>query len=118
MGVSNKVVPAFLIILLSVVAMTAFVKPSAAAPPTPTGLVIPLYTYPTDGTWTAVLNAKNAHLTVPFIAVINPNNGPGSALDQNYLQGIKGFQASGIIVLGYVATGYGSKLLTNLENLI
>src|SRR5438445_10481945 len=108
MGVSNKVVPAFLIILLSVVAMTAFVKPSPAPPPTPTGLVIPLYTYPTDGTWVAVLNAKNVHETVPIIAVINPSSGPGPTFDVNYLQGIKNFQANGITVLGYVATGYAS----------
>src|SRR2546425_3097109 len=80
------------------------------------GIVIPLYTYPTDGSWSATLQAKKAHPNVPIIAVINPNNGPGGSSDSNYVQGVKDFQAAGIIVLGYVATGYASQLISSLES--
>jgi hypothetical protein len=74
---------------------------------TPTGIVIPLYTYPTDGTWDQVISVKNAHPSVPIIAVINPNNGPSTSFDSNYLSGIQKMQSAGVIVLGYVHTGFG-----------
>ncbi|TLY12161.1 MAG: hypothetical protein E6K84_07265, partial [Thaumarchaeota archaeon] len=55
------------------------------------GVVIPLYTYPTDGSWAASLQAKKAHPNVPIIAIINPSDGPGGASDSNYVQGVKNF---------------------------
>src|SRR2546422_1730765 len=79
------------------------------------GVVIPLYTYPTDGTWAATLQARSAHPNVPIIAVINPSDGPGGSSDPNYVQGVKNFQAAGVIVLGYVATGYASHAMSNLD---
>src|SRR5438309_3425645 len=82
------------------------------------GVVIPLYTYPTDGSWSASLQAKKAHPNVPIIAVINPSNGPGGSSDSNYVQGVKNFQAAGVIVLGYVATGYASHVISSLESQI
>src|SRR2546422_5088720 len=85
---------------------------------TNSGIVIPLYTYPTDGSWAETLRAKNAHPNVPIIAVINPSNGPGGSSDPNYVQGVMNFQAAGVIVLGYVATGYASHLMSSLESQI
>ena len=79
------------------------------------GVVIPLYTYPTDGSWAATLQAKKAHPNVPIIAIINPSDGPGGASDSNYVQGVKNFQAAGIIVIGYVATGYASHGMSDLD---
>ena len=95
--------------------VTATAKISFAAS-TNSGVVIPLYTYPTDGSWAETLQAKNAHPNVPIIAVINPSNGPGGASDLKFVQGVKNFQAAGIIVLGYVATGYASQLISSLES--
>src|SRR5436309_4276739 len=82
------------------------------------GIVIPLYTYPTDGSWSASLQAKKAHPNVPIIAIINPSDGPGGSSDSNYVQGVKDFQAAGIIVLGYVATGYASHGMSDLDTQI
>src|SRR5438445_989087 len=79
----------------------------ALAATSSTGIVIPLYTYPTDGTWDQIIQAKNAHPSVPVIAVINPSDGPGASFDANYLAGIKKMQAAGVMVLGYVHTGFG-----------
>src|SRR5437667_84959 len=94
--------------------VTATAKISFAAS-TNSGVVIPLYTYPTDGSWAETLQAKNAHPNVPIIAVINPSNGPGGASDLKFVQGVKNFQAAGIIVLGYVATGYASHGMSDLD---
>jgi hypothetical protein len=83
------------------------------------GLAIPLYTYPcfttTQCTWTAVIQARQAYPSVPLLAVINPNSGPGSSKDSNYVQGIKNLQAAGVVVLGYVWTDYGRVSLSKVE---
>src|SRR5947209_5770827 len=103
--VSKRFLPIIAIIVLSIAAFAA-IRPTTAATSNPTGLVIPLYTDPSTGTWAAVLNAKISHPNVPMIVVINPNNGPGTYPEPGYLAGVKAFQAVGIIVLGYMATGY------------
>ena len=94
----------------------AFSQPTRAATTYPVGIAIPLYTYPTDGTWAAIIQAKQSYPNVPFIAVINPNSGPGSSLDSNYVQGIKNLQAAGVKVLGYVATGYAGNSISSEES--
>jgi hypothetical protein len=81
---------------------------SANVATSPTGIMIPLYTYPTDGAWAAVIGARNAHPNVRFVAIINPNSGPGTSQDPNYARGIKELQTSGVVVLGYVPTGYAT----------
>ena len=71
-----------------------------------TGTIVPLYTSPSHPSWTAVIAAKKAHPTVPVIAVVNPANGPGSAINAGYVAGIGRLVDAGIKVIGYVATGY------------
>ncbi|TBR11042.1 MAG: hypothetical protein EPO62_02470 [Candidatus Nitrosotenuis sp.] len=82
---------------------------------TSTGIMIPLYTYP-GTTWDTVVAAKNAHPSVPIVAIINPNNGPGGAKDSNYVSGIQKLQSAGIVVIGYVATGYGSRSTSTVNS--
>ena len=81
----------------------------------PIGIVVPLYSYPTSGSWTAVIQAKQAYPNVPVIVVVSPGSGPGGSQDANYVQGIKELQAAGIKVLGYVDTGYGSDSISSVE---
>ncbi len=71
----------------------------------PGGLMVPLYSYP-GATWRNLILAKQSNPTVPVVAVINPNNGPGGSKDPNFVKGIKNLQAAGITVLGYVDTNY------------
>src|SRR5213594_910907 len=107
--------------IVSVLFLAAIVTATARisfAASTNSGIVIPLYTYPTDGSWAATLQARNAHPNVPIIAVINPSDGPGGSSDSNYVQGVKDFQAAGIIVIGYVATGYASHGMSDLDTQI
>jgi hypothetical protein len=80
-----------------------------------TGIVVPLYTYPTDSSWSALISIKQSYPSVPIIAVINPSNGPGSE-DPNYASGIQNLQAAGITVLGYVHTSWGSRNISDIES--
>ena len=100
----------FLIICLSFLFVTHPVSATAQ-----TGVMIALYTYP-DSTWTAVAQAKAAHPSVPVVAIINPNNGPGSSRDANYVSGIQQLHAAGVVVIGYDATGYTSRGISAVES--
>lgn len=79
-----------------------------------TGIIVPLYSYP-GSYWNQLIQAKNAHPSVPIIAVVNPNNGPGSSIDSTYVSSIQQLQSAGITVLGYVYTGYGSRSTSSAE---
>lgn len=38
--------------------------------------IVPLYSYPTEAPWAAIVSAKLAHPSVPVIAIVNVDNGP------------------------------------------
>src|SRR2546428_203828 len=80
-----------------------------------TGIVLPLYSDPRT-TWDGVVQDKLAHPSVPIVAIINPSNGPGTSKDTNYVSGIQKLQSAGIIVLGYVPTGYGNRSTSLVED--
>ncbi len=73
------------------------------------GTIVPLYTDPTDPSWTAVATAATMHPTVAVQVVINPDSGPGTSQDPDYASGIPSLAAAGITVLAYVATNNASK---------
>lgn len=104
-----------LLILLSFVGVMPKAPAASAATTPAAGVAVPLYTYPTDSSWSSVIQAKQAYPNVPFIAVINPNSGPGASSDSNYVTGIKNLQAAGIEVLGYVYTSYSSRSTSSVE---
>ena len=79
------------------------------------GVVIPLYNYP-DSTWTTIAQTAKANPNVPIIAIINPDSGPGSSEDPNYLAGVQNLQSSGVKVLGYVATGYATSSYSSISS--
>ena len=72
-----------------------------------TGVIVPLYDYPGQE-WNQVAQAKQMYPTVPVIAIVNPSNGPGTSQDPNFISGIQLLQSTGVTVLGYIPTGYGS----------
>ncbi|MBC8132507.1 MAG: spherulation-specific family 4 protein [Deltaproteobacteria bacterium] len=79
-------------------------------PPAATaGTIVPLYTYPTDASWSAIASAKRERPSVAVMAIVNPASGPGTTVDSNYTIGINNLRAAGIKVLGYVATGYAAR---------
>ena len=70
---------------------------------------MPLYSYPSDPAWAAIVAAKKAHPSVTVRAIINPDSGPGASQDPEFAKGIAALDAAGIVVLAYVATTYGKK---------
>lgn len=46
----------------------------------PTAIVIPLYIYPSPGAWDPLIRTAKANPLVPFVAIVNPNNGPGNTV--------------------------------------
>jgi len=79
------------------------------------GTIIPLYTDPSDGSWDVVVAAKQAHPTVPVVAVINPANGPGAAAQDSYTSGIAKLTTAGVKVIGYVHTLWGVRPTSDLD---
>jgi hypothetical protein len=77
--------------------------------------IVPLYTDPTDRSWSAIVTAALAHPTVQVVAIVNPADGPGSAKSADYVTGIATLQAANIKVIGYVATGYGSHSIASMQ---
>ncbi|MHB8566811.1 MAG: spherulation-specific family 4 protein [Nitrososphaerales archaeon] len=75
---------------------------------TPTGVIVPLYSYP-GSDWNIVEQAKYAHPSVPIVAIVSPDNGPGSSQDPNYVSGVDNLRSAGVTVLGYVYTSYASR---------
>src|SRR2546427_10152000 len=91
----------------SIVTMIPQAAPVQAA--TAAGIIVPLYTYPTSSTWDTMAKVKATYPSVPTVAIVNPDNGPGGAKDANYVSGIQKLQSAGITVLGYVSTVYTSR---------
>ncbi len=76
-----------------------------------TGVIIPLYSYP-DSNWTNVIQVKRENPHVPFLVIVNPNNGPGLGRDPNYAKAIEQLQSMQIQVLGYTYTDYARRHLS------
>jgi hypothetical protein len=98
------------LLLVLATSTTSISGPMAYADTTPaTGIIVPLYTYPTSSNWDEVINIKTDYPSVPIIAVINPSDGPGSYQNSDFVSGIGNLHSAGITVLGYVNTHYGSR---------
>ena len=86
---------------------------NAVAPP-PTGVLLPLYLFPTAVYTNATYNALEAlikrYRTVPIYVVLNPSNGLGTvtATDANYTAAIKRLRGAGAKVLGYLDSATGA----------
>jgi len=84
------------------------------------GVIFPLYIYPSDNcaAWSSVISGIQSHTTIQFYMVVNPGSGPGSAgsqPDTTYQACIARLRTTGaasgnnVKILGYVATGGGSR---------
>ncbi len=98
---------------------TATTFTTTTVPSTPTGLLIPLFIYPTTvSTWSSIAALPAAYPNVPVIAIVNPDSGPGSSQDPNYVAGINSLKAAGVVTIGYVWTNYGGVSLQSVESSI
>lgn len=72
-------------------------------------VLVPAYFYPVPGSpWNRLNAAALAHPQRVF-AIGNPASGPGASVDPSYTSAFASFRASGGKLLGYVATGYGTR---------
>jgi hypothetical protein len=84
------------------------------------GILFPFYIYPSKTVscdqWTSLISSLNAHPTLPFTIVVNPNSGPGGTLPdaeyQKCLPTLRGTSNSKVKLVGYVPTGFGSRSTT------
>ena len=81
-----------------------------AAPVWAQSMAVPAYFYPGQF-WTQMDQAGSGLQ----IAVMNPDSGPGTAQDPNYVSAVKAAQAHGITVVGYVYTSYATRSLSAVE---
>jgi hypothetical protein len=79
------------------------------------GTIVPLYTYPDDPSWTAIVTARRAHPSVRVVAIVNPDSGPGATKDSAFTTGIAKLIAGDVQVIGYIATGYASHSLASMQ---
>ena len=85
-----------------------FLGASAAAAPARTGVYFPLFT-PPGPVWDNMLAYREAHPSLPWVAVVDPHHGPGTQFDSTYAQNIAKLQAQNVTVLGYVSTLWGAR---------
>ena len=69
-----------------------------------TGVVIPMYIDPgsSPSAWDEVIAQKKLHPAVPILLIANPNSGPGTYKEAQYVTYIAKERAAGVKVIGYV----------------
>lgn len=76
--------------------------------PSRTGIYFPLFA-PPGPLWDNMLTHRNAHPSLPWIAIVDPHHGPGAQYDANYAENINKLQAANVTVLGYVSTLWAAR---------
>ncbi|MDE1856852.1 MAG: hypothetical protein KGH98_02075 [Candidatus Micrarchaeota archaeon] len=122
------VVVALLIVLIAIAASFIISIPSAVTANTTTilqqhgaamaGILIPLYSAPDSPIWFEVSKVKSDYKSVPVIAIIDPNNGPGASQNSTYTFGVELLKATGTRVAGYIDTDYGAVPFSNVTRQI
>lgn len=69
------------------------------------------YPYPTSAAWNSL---NSLAVKMPTTVIVNPNSGPGKALDQNYVKAIANLHASGGKVIGYISSSYGKRNISEV----
>ena len=80
-----------------------------------TGVYYPMYSL---NELPQVLAAKKTFPLVPFIVNINPASGPGTEPSTYWTDAITQLKSTGAVVIGYVPTGYGTRTVSNVEDMI
>ncbi|KAI1762434.1 spherulin 4-like cell surface [Hypoxylon sp. FL1150] len=110
--------------MYSLLSFAALVAAAAAN----TGILLPLYEYPSGDAgiadWNAAIAAAAAHPDVPFYVIINDNNGPPYSPNPpteitDFAPFLGAFNAlSNAKLIGYIATSYGGKSDSDVETAV
>lgn len=97
--------------------LVLFTLPAATAAdqPAPPKLLVPAYFYPAgDGlkSWHTLLDTADK---APVVAIVNPDSGPGKAVDPNYAALFKRAEKSKATLIGYVTLSYGKRPLSAVK---
>jgi len=80
----------------------------------PLGIMVPAYFYPIGNSyWNSMSNAAGR---VPLNAILNPDSGPGTAPDANYVFSVANVHTAGGQVIGYVHTSYATRAWSQVTN--
>jgi hypothetical protein len=98
-------------VMLSSAAFAAGSTGSTGGTSTSLSLVVPSYFYPTKSAadWSSLAPPASK---VSTTAILNPNSGPGTSADANYVAAIARLHAAGGKVIGYVSTSYAKRSLS------
>ena len=77
--------------------------PTVAVDHNKTGIFFPLFTRPGE-MWDDMLEYRLEHPSLPWISVINPDNGPGQQALPQYTENVAELRKSNVVVLGYIST--------------
>ncbi|PLB48609.1 putative spherulin 4-like cell surface protein [Aspergillus steynii IBT 23096] len=83
--------------------------------------MIPYYLYPEAGKWEPLenLHRVTSNPDVKFTVIVNPDNGPSGSTtlqDKNFLTQVPKLAAhSNVRLIGYVATGWGDRSISEVE---
>ncbi|MAD42922.1 MAG: hypothetical protein CL623_11110 [Arcobacter sp.] len=72
-------------------------------------ILIPLYSYPSLWIEKENIFKKIKNEKIDTYVIINPSNGPGEKLSEDYIEGIRFLKAHNVKVLAYVYTLYGKR---------
>jgi hypothetical protein len=81
-------------------------------------VMIPLYIYPhtwvnnskvLNPEWQRLIDVKRQYPSLNVWAIVNPNNGPGAEINQDYVSGITQLKSVGIKVIGYTYTKWAKQ---------
>ncbi|KAK4448005.1 Spherulation-specific family 4-domain-containing protein [Podospora aff. communis PSN243] len=81
-------------------------------------LLVPLYIYPSPGSWEPLFAAARLYPLQDFVVVVNPDNGPGCfhVPDHNYLSALSELSTlANVTILGYIYCSYGNRPLGEIE---
>ena len=79
----------------------------------PLGIMVPAYFYPTPGgLWDSL---SNVAVRVPLVAIPNPNNGPDTSQNPDYVAAVNAVRSAGGKVIGYVYTSYTARPLAQVQ---
>jgi len=90
----------------------ATTAPKSSGCSTSVGLMVPLYVYPGSAWNTVAAGAAS----VPTIAIINVDSGPGSGPDSSYKSYMATLANAGVEMVGYVHTSYGTRDIATVKS--
>jgi len=73
--------------------------------------MVPLYVYP-GAAWDTIAASANS---VSTVAIINPNSGPGTGPNSDYVTYMQKMVNAGVVMVGYVHTSYGARALADVK---